>query len=248
MSIGRRRSCCDSTVNPTTWSGRDPRRCGTRCGPDIPTSKSTCAGPRRSSGSDGRSSTNGSSCTTAGRFRGPVAIVDGTVYRGFLWIFQDLTQVTMVAEREHLLEVEQRQNIRLRELDSLKSDLVASVSHELRTPLTSIMSFTKLLLDGLGVDAVTDQAESSGSSGGTPNGSSGWSTTSCCSTASSPTRRRSSPSRSTSPAWWPWRSLRSSPWPTRAGSNWSGRSPAARRSRGTRGAWPRWWTTCWPTR
>ena len=92
--------------------------------------------------------------------RSHVPIVDGTVYRGFLWIFQDLTeQVTMVAEREHLLEVEQRQNIRLRELDSLKSDLVASVSHELRTPLTSIMSFTKLLLDGLGVDAVTDQAE-----------------------------------------------------------------------------------------
>ncbi|MGP8058932.1 MAG: PAS domain S-box protein [Acidimicrobiales bacterium] len=92
--------------------------------------------------------------------RSHVPIVDGTVYRGFLWIFQDLTeQVTMVAEREHLLEVEQRQNIRLRELDSLKSDLVASVSHELRTPLTSIMSFTKLLLDGLGVDTVTDQAE-----------------------------------------------------------------------------------------
>ena len=92
--------------------------------------------------------------------RSHVPIVDGTVYRGFLWIFQDLTeQVTMVAEREHLLEVEQRQNIRLRGLDSLKSDLVASVSHELRTPLTSIMSFTKLLLDGLGVDAVTDQAE-----------------------------------------------------------------------------------------
>ena len=41
--------------------------------------------------------------------RSHVPIVDGTVYRGFLWIFQDLTeQVTMVAEREHLLEVEQR--------------------------------------------------------------------------------------------------------------------------------------------
>jgi len=89
-----------------------------------------------------------------------VPIVDGTVYRGFVWIFQDLTeQVAMAAEREYLLEIEQRQNIRLRELDALKSDLVASVSHELRTPLTSIVSFTNLLLDGLGADTLVDQAE-----------------------------------------------------------------------------------------
>jgi len=89
-----------------------------------------------------------------------VPIIDGTVQRGFVWIFQDLSeQVAMAAEREYLLEREQHQNVRLRELDALKTDLVASVSHELRTPLTSIVSFTKLLLDGLGTDRVGDQAE-----------------------------------------------------------------------------------------
>jgi PAS domain S-box-containing protein len=89
-----------------------------------------------------------------------VPIADGTAYRGFVWIFQDLSeQVAMAAEREWLLEVEQHQNVRLRELDALKSDLVVSVSHELRTPLTSIVSFTKLLADGLGTDQLSDQAE-----------------------------------------------------------------------------------------
>jgi len=38
-----------------------------------------------------------------------------------------------------------RANIRLTELDKIKSALLSSVSHELRTPLTSIMGFTKLI-------------------------------------------------------------------------------------------------------
>lgn len=38
-------------------------------------------------------------------------------------------------------------NGRLRELDRLKDEFVATVSHELRTPLTSIRSFSEILLD-----------------------------------------------------------------------------------------------------
>lgn len=87
-------------------------------------------------------------------------IFDGDTYRGHLWIFEDLSdQVAVEAAREYLLEIEKRQNARLIELDMLKTDLVASVSHELRTPLTSIVSFTRLLRDGLGRDTLEDQAE-----------------------------------------------------------------------------------------
>ena len=40
-------------------------------------------------------------------------------------------------------------NVRLRELDRLKSDFVSDVSHELRTPLTSIKGFVDYLLEGM---------------------------------------------------------------------------------------------------
>jgi signal transduction histidine kinase len=40
------------------------------------------------------------------------------------------------------------QNDRLRQLDRMKDDFVASVSHELRTPLTSINGYVELLLEG----------------------------------------------------------------------------------------------------
>jgi signal transduction histidine kinase len=39
-------------------------------------------------------------------------------------------------------------NQRLRELDQLKDQFVASVSHELRTPLTSILGYVEMVLDG----------------------------------------------------------------------------------------------------
>jgi len=89
-----------------------------------------------------------------------VPIFNGEVYQGALWLFQDLSdQVAMEREREFLLEMEKQQNVRLTELDKLKTQLVASVSHELRTPLTSIVSFTRLLSDGLGSDPMEDQEE-----------------------------------------------------------------------------------------
>lgn len=40
-------------------------------------------------------------------------------------------------------------NTRLRELDQLKSNFIATVSHELRTPLTSVIGYSELLLQGL---------------------------------------------------------------------------------------------------
>ncbi len=48
------------------------------------------------------------------------------------------------------------QNQRLRELDELRADFMATLSHELRTPLTSIVSFTELLRDA--EDSMSPQA------------------------------------------------------------------------------------------
>jgi two-component system phosphate regulon sensor histidine kinase PhoR len=46
---------------------------------------------------------------------------------------------------------------RLKELDRLKTELVANVSHELRSPLASIKAYTELLLDGLVPDEATER-------------------------------------------------------------------------------------------
>lgn len=50
---------------------------------------------------------------------------------------------------EEKTEELERANIRLQELDRLKSMFIASMSHELRTPLNSIIGFTGLMLQGL---------------------------------------------------------------------------------------------------
>ncbi|MHB8219400.1 MAG: sensor histidine kinase [Acidimicrobiales bacterium] len=89
-----------------------------------------------------------------------VPIQDHGVHLGHMWLIRDVTdEEALAAEREYLLEMERQQNVRLTELDTLKTELLASVSHEIRTPLTSIASFTQLLSDGLGIDGVADQEE-----------------------------------------------------------------------------------------
>jgi signal transduction histidine kinase len=61
----------------------------------------------------------------------------GMLKRAFLAMAADL------AERRRALE---EQNMRLRESERLKSELVSIVSHEIRTPLASILGFTSVLL------------------------------------------------------------------------------------------------------
>ncbi len=48
---------------------------------------------------------------------------------------------------------------RLKELDRLKSNFLATVSHELRTPLTSIIGYSEMLLEGIAGDINTEQLE-----------------------------------------------------------------------------------------
>jgi signal transduction histidine kinase len=48
---------------------------------------------------------------------------------------------------------------RLKELDHLKSNFLATVSHELRTPLTSIIGYSEMLSEGLAGDMKPEQLE-----------------------------------------------------------------------------------------
>lgn len=76
---------------------------------------------------------------------------------GAVAVFRDVTEKRRFQERlEELVEQRTRDlarkaadleeaNVRLTELDRLKTAFLSSVSHELRTPLTSIMGFAKLI-------------------------------------------------------------------------------------------------------
>lgn len=55
-------------------------------------------------------------------------------------------QMAIVIERARLAALERSALERLRELDKLKDDFVATVSHELRTPLTSINGYAQTML------------------------------------------------------------------------------------------------------
>lgn len=68
---------------------------------------------------------------------------------GFLSVARDVTRERRGAEAMRAaLARETTAADRLRELDRVRSDLVATVSHELRTPLTSILGNVELLADG----------------------------------------------------------------------------------------------------
>jgi signal transduction histidine kinase/DNA-binding response OmpR family regulator len=61
-----------------------------------------------------------------------------------------------LAERNRAL---QEANLRLQELDRLKSQFLANMSHELRTPLNSIIGFAEVLADSLAGPLNTEQDE-----------------------------------------------------------------------------------------
>jgi signal transduction histidine kinase len=66
---------------------------------------------------------------------------------------------TRVSERTEALS---QANVRLQELDKLKSMFIASMSHELRTPLNSIIGFTGIILNGMSGDITDEQRKQLG--------------------------------------------------------------------------------------
>lgn len=62
-------------------------------------------------------------------------------------------------ELEHKNLLLEESNIRLKELDRLKSLFIASMSHELRTPLNSIIGFSGVILQGLAGETNDEQRD-----------------------------------------------------------------------------------------
>jgi PAS domain S-box-containing protein len=69
---------------------------------------------------------------------------------------EELVEERTIELGKKTYELEQR-NIKLQELDRLKSVFLASMSHELRTPLNSIIGFTGIMLQGMAGDLNGEQ-------------------------------------------------------------------------------------------
>lgn len=71
----------------------------------------------------------------------------------------------MASVRENFRELQEKNNKlqqaydRLKELDRLKSNFLATVSHELRTPLTSIIGYSEMLSEGIAGPLADEQKE-----------------------------------------------------------------------------------------
>ena len=80
---------------------------------------------------------------------------------GYLCVAEDVTDREARTKPRSALDHERVAVERLRELEQVKADFVATVSHELRTPLTSMMGYVEVLEDGTVGELTADQRPSS---------------------------------------------------------------------------------------
>jgi signal transduction histidine kinase len=90
-------------------------------------------------------------------------LVDVMVFTGHKALITARLHIEAVQEDYRDLQEKNRQLedsfARLKELDRLKSNFLATMSHELRTPLTSVIGYSEMMLEGLGGPLTNEQRE-----------------------------------------------------------------------------------------
>jgi len=90
-------------------------------------------------------------------------LVDVMVFTGHKNLISARLHIEAVQESYRELQEKNRQleesYAKLKELDRLKSNFLATMSHELRTPLTSVIGYSEMMLEGLGGPLTAEQRE-----------------------------------------------------------------------------------------
>ncbi len=92
-----------------------------------------------------------------------MGLLDVMIFTGHKNLITAKLHIEAVTESYRELQEKNRQledsYARLKELDRLKSNFLATMSHELRTPLTSVIGYSEMMLEGLGGPLTAEQRE-----------------------------------------------------------------------------------------
>ncbi|WP_242344251.1 sensor histidine kinase [Anaeromyxobacter terrae] len=90
-------------------------------------------------------------------------LLDVMVFTGHKSLIAAKLHIEAVQESYRELQEKNREledsYAKLKELDRLKSNFLATMSHELRTPLTSVIGYSEMMLEGLGGPLTAEQRE-----------------------------------------------------------------------------------------